>query len=74
MHLGIFLIISTIGRIPGTLMATLQGAKVYEHQYKSFLILLGISALIIFVFYVYRENIHQWIRKMNKAAIQKKNV
>jgi uncharacterized membrane protein YdjX (TVP38/TMEM64 family) len=73
MHLGIFLIISTIGRIPGTLMSTLQGAKVYEHQYKAFLILLGISALIVLVFYVYHENIHQWIKKIGKAGIQKKS-
>jgi uncharacterized membrane protein YdjX (TVP38/TMEM64 family) len=73
MHLGIFLIISTIGRIPGTLMATLQGAKVYEHQYKTFLILLVIFALIILVFYIYHENIHQWIKKMSKVGIQKKS-
>ncbi|MGA2518168.1 MAG: TVP38/TMEM64 family protein [Thermodesulfobacteriota bacterium] len=64
MHLGIFLIISTIGRIPGTLMATLQGAKAFEHQYKLFLLLSGISALIILVFYIYHEQIHQWIKKL----------
>ncbi|MGZ6231008.1 MAG: TVP38/TMEM64 family protein, partial [Syntrophales bacterium] len=74
MHWGIFLIISTIGRIPGTLMATLQGAKVFEHQYMLFLILLGISALIILVFYIYHDEIHQWIKKMSKAGIQKKSV
>jgi uncharacterized membrane protein YdjX (TVP38/TMEM64 family) len=59
MHLGIFLIISTIGRIPGTLMATLQGAKAFEHKYKFFLILLVASALVILVFYIYHELIHQ---------------
>lgn len=64
MNLSIFLIISTIGRIPGVLMATLQGAKAFEHQYKTFLILLGISALIILVFYVYHERIHRWIKKI----------
>jgi len=64
MHLGIFLIISTIGRIPGTLMATLQGAKAFEHQYKLFLILLGVSALVILVFYIYHEEIHGWIKKL----------
>ena len=69
MPLGIFLIISTIGRIPGTLMATFQGAKVCEHQYKTFLILLGISALIILVFYIYHENIHQWMKKRSKEVI-----
>ena len=64
MNLSIFLIISTIGRIPGVLMATLQGAKAFEHQYKTFLILLGMSALIILVFYVYHERIHRWIKKI----------
>jgi uncharacterized membrane protein YdjX (TVP38/TMEM64 family) len=64
MHLGVFLIISTIGRIPGTLMATLQGAKVFEHQYKLFSILLGVSALLILVFYIYHEEIHGWVKKL----------
>jgi uncharacterized membrane protein YdjX (TVP38/TMEM64 family) len=63
MHLGIFLILSTIGRIPGTLLAILQGAKVYQHQYKIFLILLGVSALVVLVFSIYHEQIHGWIKK-----------
>jgi uncharacterized membrane protein YdjX (TVP38/TMEM64 family) len=74
MHWGIFLIISTIGRIPGALMATLQGAKAFDQQYVTLLILLGISVLIILVFYIYHENIHQWIRKRSKAGIQKKSL
>jgi uncharacterized membrane protein YdjX (TVP38/TMEM64 family) len=71
MRLGIFLIISTIGRIPGTLMATLQGAKAFDQQYITLLILLGISALIILIFYIYYEAIHEWIKKMSKTGIQK---
>ncbi len=63
MHLGIFLMISTIGRIPGTLIATLQGAKAFDHQYKLFLILLAVSALVILLFYIYHEQIHQWIKE-----------
>ena len=74
MHWGIFLIISTIGRIPGTLMATLQGAKAFDQQYVTLLILLGISVLIIMVFYIYHEKIHQWIRKRSKTGNQKKSV
>jgi uncharacterized membrane protein YdjX (TVP38/TMEM64 family) len=73
MHLGIFLIISTIGRIPGTLMATLQGAKAFDQQYVTLIILLGITALIILLFYIYHENIHQWIKKISKAVIQEKS-
>jgi uncharacterized membrane protein YdjX (TVP38/TMEM64 family) len=69
MHLGIFLVISTIGRIPGTLMACLQGGKAFDHQYKTFLILLGVSALIILVFYIYHEEIHQCVKKLKKAKL-----
>ncbi|MBM4278239.1 MAG: TVP38/TMEM64 family protein [Deltaproteobacteria bacterium] len=64
MHLGIFLIISTIGRIPGVLMACLQGGKAFDHQYKALLILFGISALIIMVFYIYHHEIHALLKKM----------
>ena len=66
MHFGVFLIISTIGRISGTLMATLQGAKVFEHQYRSFLLLLGISALVILAFYIYHEEIHRLVKKLKR--------
>ena len=74
MHWEIFLIISTLGRIPGTLLATLQGAKAFDQQYLTLIVLLVISALIILVFYIYHENIHQWIKKRSKADIQKKSV
>lgn len=64
MHTGIFLFIATVGRIPGTLIACLQGGKAFEHQYKAFLILLGISVLIILVFCIYHEEIHHAIKKI----------
>ncbi len=66
MHTGIFLIISTLGRIPGTLMATLQGAKAFDEQYKAFLILLGLSSLVIVVFYIYHDQIHEFIKKFHR--------
>jgi len=66
MHVGIFLIISTIGRIPGTLMATLQGAKIFEHQYYTFGMLLGGSALVILIFYVYHEEIHNLVKRLKR--------
>lgn len=71
MHLGIFITISTIGRIPGTLMACLQGGKAFDHQYKTFLILSGISALIILVFYIYHDEIHHLIKKLKDKKDKK---
>jgi len=67
MHTGIFLVISTIGRVPGTLMAVLQGGKAFEHQYKTFLILLGISGLAILAFYIYHDEIHHWIKRLRRT-------
>ncbi len=62
MNTWTFLIISTMGRIPGTLMACLQGGKAFEHQYRTFLILLGISALVLLIVYIYHEEIHHLIK------------
>ncbi len=45
-------------------MATLQGAKAFDHQYKIFLILMGISALVILVFYIYHDEIHNLVKKL----------
>ncbi len=67
MHTGIFLVISTVGRIPGTLMATLQGAKAFDEQYSTFFILLGISTLVILIFYIYHDEIHGMIKRLKKA-------
>ncbi|MCJ7784184.1 MAG: TVP38/TMEM64 family protein [Desulfobacterales bacterium] len=67
MHLGIFLIISTLGRIPGTLIAILQGAKAFEHEYYTFGMLLGGSALVILVFFIYHEEIHNLIKKLKEG-------
>jgi len=64
MHLGIFLAISTIGRVPGTLIACLQGGKAFDHQYYTFGILMGASALVILVFYIYHEEIHNLVKKL----------
>jgi membrane protein DedA with SNARE-associated domain len=64
--MGIFLFISTVGRVPGTLMACLQGGKAFDHQYKTLLILLGISILIILLFYIYHDEIHRAIKKIRR--------
>jgi len=67
MHTGIFLVVSTLGRIPGTLIATLQGAKAFDEQYRTFLILLGLSTLVILIFYIYHNEIHNMIKKWHKV-------
>ena len=66
MRTGIFLILSTIGRIPGTLMACLQGAKAFDHQYVTFFILLAVSGVVLLFFYIYHEEIHHSLKKLKE--------
>jgi len=42
-----FLVISTSGRLLGTVILTLQGSSLREHQDVLFFVLLGLTALII---------------------------
>jgi uncharacterized membrane protein YdjX (TVP38/TMEM64 family) len=65
MPFKLFLLISTVGRIPGTLLLTLQGAKVYQGDYWSTGIILGLSLLLIMALGYHREAVYQWIRRFD---------
>ncbi|MGB9630093.1 MAG: TVP38/TMEM64 family protein, partial [Thermodesulfobacteriota bacterium] len=76
MPLRLFLIIATVGRIPGTLLLTLQGANVYEGNYIRFFIMLGIFLVVGLLGFVYKETIYLWLRRWSKrnakaAALEK---
>ena len=60
-----FIIMAFIGRMPGTLMLSLQGAYIYEKMYGPFAVIFGISMLVVFLAFRYRNNLYQWIEKMN---------
>ncbi len=61
MHLLTFLIISTVGRIPGTLLLTLQGQAVQSEDYRSFFVVLGLGLLLIVLALVYRDRLENWL-------------
>lgn len=61
--LGTFLVISTFGRMPGTWLLSIQGAKVRSARYTEFVIFLTVAALVAVVAYLYREAIFQWMRQ-----------
>jgi uncharacterized membrane protein YdjX (TVP38/TMEM64 family) len=50
-----FFLMNLIGRLPGTLMLTFQGSAVKNENYFSFLVLLTISVIMIFVLYLARQ-------------------
>jgi len=70
MPFKLFLLICTMGRIPGTLMLTLQGAKVYQGDYYDTLIILGLCLALIAVLGYCRETVYTWIRRFDRPKNQ----
>ncbi len=65
----LFFLMSTVGRLPGTLMLTLQGAKVYEGHYLATAFLLGLCLLLAGALYYYREPLYLWLRTWHENHI-----
>ena len=66
--LQLFLIMAVVGRMPGTLMLSLQGAMLFERMYGVFAALLGICALLLLLGYSYRERVYKWIEKLDRRG------
>jgi uncharacterized membrane protein YdjX (TVP38/TMEM64 family) len=66
MKLGTFLAVSIIGRIPGTYLLTIQGAKFRNQEYYTVGIFAAISAVILLLAYLYRNQIYHWIKHRHK--------
>ncbi len=68
MPMRVFLLIAMIGRIPGTLMLSLQGALLFERNYLIFSLLVIVNAIAIYFGYRHREKLYQWVEKINGGA------
>jgi uncharacterized membrane protein YdjX (TVP38/TMEM64 family) len=62
MKLSTFLIVSTIGRLPGTYLLTMQGASIRDQEYYTAVIFAVGSAAILLVAYLYRGHIYHWVK------------
>ena len=62
MHIVTFLIISTVGRIPGTLLLTMQGQAIRSEDYRAFFVILGLALLSIVLTIIYRDWIESWLK------------
>jgi uncharacterized membrane protein YdjX (TVP38/TMEM64 family) len=60
---GVFLVICAFGRMPGTWMLSIQGAKVGGGHYLDFLILLTLTAAVAVPAYIFRDKIYAWLRR-----------
>ena len=64
--LKIFIILTAIGRMPGTLMLSLQGSYIFEQSYGYFALIVSVCLILLFLAYRYRERLYRWIEKLNE--------
>jgi uncharacterized membrane protein YdjX (TVP38/TMEM64 family) len=72
MHLLTFLIISTIGRIPGTLLLTMQGQALRSEDYRGFFVVLGLGLFLIVLTLIYRDRVEKWLHRNHPPRHRKK--
>jgi uncharacterized membrane protein YdjX (TVP38/TMEM64 family) len=63
--LKIFLIMASVGRMPGTFILSLQGAYLFERNYLLLGVITGACLVVALLAYRYRESLYQWVEKMN---------
>jgi uncharacterized membrane protein YdjX (TVP38/TMEM64 family) len=68
MHIFTFLVVSTIGRIPGTLLLTMQGQAVRSESYRTFFLILGLALVVIVVTTVYRHRLDRWLKRRKRPT------
>jgi uncharacterized membrane protein YdjX (TVP38/TMEM64 family) len=62
MHVVTFLVVSTIGRIPGTLLLSMQGEAIRAEHYRAFFVILGLGLTAIVLALIYRDRIEHWLK------------
>jgi uncharacterized membrane protein YdjX (TVP38/TMEM64 family) len=63
-----FLIISTLGRLLGTIFLTVGGSFFRDERYAALFTIIGISLGVILVGLIYREKIERWFRTVRAAG------
>jgi uncharacterized membrane protein YdjX (TVP38/TMEM64 family) len=66
MKLSTFLLVSIIGRIPGTYLLTMQGASIRSEEYNTFIIFAVVSIGILALAYLYRNQLFDWIKRRHE--------
>ena len=70
MPFSVFLLITAVGRMPGTLMLSLQGASLYEKQYGLLAALMVLCLVLAGLAYRYREGLYRWVEKRGERRKQ----
>ena len=66
-----FTLMAGIGRIPGTLMLSLQGAEVFQHDYATLVVLILITLAFAVPAYHWRDRVYAWIDRSDTIHSKK---
>lgn len=61
-----FLALTAFGRMPGTWLLSIQGAKVGGGYYVEFVVFLTVAAVAAFLAYIYRDAVFLWVRRRHE--------
>jgi len=70
--LQVFTLMAGVGRIPGTLMLSLQGAHVFHQEYAIFVVLILITLGLAIPAYYWRDRIYAWIDRSDHIGSGRK--
>jgi uncharacterized membrane protein YdjX (TVP38/TMEM64 family) len=70
---NIFILLAALGRMPGTLMLSLQGNLLYGQNYWAFAAIAFICLVAVWLGVKYKADIYRWVDRQNKPKILKKN-
>jgi uncharacterized membrane protein YdjX (TVP38/TMEM64 family) len=62
MHVVTFLVISCVGRFPGTVLLTMQGNSIRSEDYRAFFMVLGLLLLLFVLTFIYRDRIEKLLK------------
>lgn len=60
---GTFLLVSTVGRLPGTWLLSMQGTQVRGNQYVSLFVLLSLLGVALLILHYYRHQVFEWVKR-----------
>ena len=60
-----FILLASIGRMPGTFMLSFQGASLFEQNYGAVFFLTALCCGLVLIAYRCRENLYRWLERSN---------
>jgi uncharacterized membrane protein YdjX (TVP38/TMEM64 family) len=67
-----FLTIATTGRLLGTILLTLGGTFLRNHQYYRFFLLSGAAVVVVFLTIAYRDRLERFFQRLHEQNLLKK--